>query len=116
MSGDELDYQLISSLRYDREALLSARWNTSRNGDRQSPYLLLPYTVDRFTAATEVHSWATPSEFNLHWLERRCDASLKDKDPYQPHKVLGKSIARFLYQTHLSLDSHRPLKTGGIFY
>ncbi|KAF9785695.1 aminotransferase [Thelephora terrestris] len=87
MSGDELDYQLISSLRYDREALLSAHWNTSRNGDRQSPYLLLSYTVDRFATAAKTHSWATPPEFDLHWLERRCDASLKGKDPSQPYKI-----------------------------
>jgi len=87
MSGDELEYQLISALRCDREALLSAQWNTARNGDRQSPYLLLSYTVDRFTAAAKVHSWATPLEFDLPWLERLCDASLKDKDPCQSYKI-----------------------------
>ena len=93
MSGDEVDYQLISALRYDKEMLLSAEWNTSRNRDIQSPYLLLPYTVDRLIATAKVHSWAIPSELTLDWLEGRCDVSLKDKDLSQPHKVLNKSIA-----------------------
>jgi len=95
MSGDEPDYQLISSLRYDKDMLLPAGWNTSRNRDKQSPYLLLSYTVDRLITTAKVHSWTTPSELTLDWLESRCDASLKDRDLGQPHKVLNKSIMRF---------------------
>lgn len=91
MPGDDLNYQLISSLRYDKEALSSAEWNTSRNGDKQSPYLLLPYTVDRLITASKVHSWIPPAELTLDWLETRCDASLKGKDLGQPYKVLGKN-------------------------
>ncbi|KAF9650549.1 hypothetical protein BDM02DRAFT_1393453 [Thelephora ganbajun] len=87
MSGDKPDYQLISSLRYDKEALISAQWNTSRNGDRQSAYLLLSYTVDRLTTAAKVHSWAVPVELALDSLESRCDASLKNKDLDQPYKI-----------------------------
>ena len=95
MPGDQLDYQLISSLRYDKEVLLSAEWNTSRNNDKQSPYLLLSYTVDRLIAATKVHSWATPPELTLDWLEGHCDASLEGKDLGQPYKVLSKGVTRF---------------------
>lgn len=91
----ELDYQLISSLRHDKEMLLSAEWNTSRNGGKQSPYLLLPYTVDRLITAAGVHSWAIPSELTSDWLEGRCNAFLKDKDLGQPQKVLSKTITRF---------------------
>lgn len=92
MSGNEPDYQLISSLRYDSEVLLPARWNTSRNGDKQSPYLLLSYAVDRLTTAAIAHSWTTPSELTLHLLENRCDVALKGKDPSQPCKVLREII------------------------
>ena len=94
MSGGELDYQLTSSLRYDREMLLSAEWNTSRNRDKRSPYLLLSYTVDRLITTADVHSWATPSELTLDWLKSRCDASLEGKDLSQPHKVLNTTITR----------------------
>jgi len=87
MPGDELNYQLISSLRYDREALPPAEWNTSRNGDKKSPYLLLSYAVDRLTTAAKVHSWTTPAELTLDGLESRCDASLKGKDLTQPYKI-----------------------------
>ena len=92
MPQDEPNYQLISSLRYDKEALFSAEWNTSRNGDKHSPYLLLPYTVDRLVTAGKVHSWTTPTELTLDGLESLCDASLKGKDPSQPYKVLRKNI------------------------
>ena len=96
MSVDEPDYQLISSLRYDPEALLPARWNTSRNFDRKSPHLLLSYTVDRLTSAAKVHSFSVPSELAPHWLEGRCDAALKNKDTSQPHKVLNEVALPFL--------------------
>ena len=95
MSGDEFSYQLISSLRCDREVLLSAEWNTSRNRDKQSPYLLLPYTVDRLIQAAGVHSWVTPSELTHDWLKSQCDASLEGKNPNQPYKVLSKGITWF---------------------
>jgi 4-amino-4-deoxychorismate lyase len=98
MSGDEPAFQLISSVRYDKEALLFAQWNTSRNGGKQSPYLLLRYTVDRFIRAAKTHSWATPSELTLDWLESRCDASLKDKDLSQPYKVLSWSVPQFILE------------------
>ena len=112
MSGDEPSYQLISSLRYDREALLPAQWNTSRNGDKESPYLLLSYTIDRLITAAKLHSWIAPPECALHWLESHCDAFLKDKNVNQPHKVRNKSIMPPLYGTHRTADSGRPLKTG----
>ena len=116
MSGDDLSYQLISSLRYDKQALLSAEWNTSRNGGKQSPYLLLPYTVDRLITAAKVHSWATPTELTLDWLESQCDASLEGKDPNQPYKVLRKNVTRFCSETHNIVDSRRPLTTGEHLY
>ena len=115
MSGDELGYQLTSSLRYDKEVLLSAEWNTSRNRNKRSSYLLLSYTVDRLITAAEVHSWATPSELTLDWLESRCDASLKDKDLNQPHKVPNKNITQFYLQSHRIIDSHPSLATGEHF-
>lgn len=93
MSRNEQDYRLISALRYDKEILLLAEWNTSRNCDK-SPYLLLSYTVDRLVTAAEVHSWAVPSELTVDWLESRCDASLEGKDLNQPYKVLSKGIPR----------------------
>jgi len=98
MAGDQLDYQLISSLRYDKEALLSAEWNTSRNNDKQSPYLLLSYTVDRLIAAANAHSWATPSKLTLSWLKGQCDASLEGKDLDQSYKVLSKGTMRFIFK------------------
>jgi len=87
MLGNVLDYQLTSCLRYDPEALLPAKWNTSRNGDKRSPYLLLSYAVDRLTTAANAHSWTTPSNLTLHSLESRCDAALEGKDPGQPYKI-----------------------------
>jgi len=87
MPGDKPDYYLISSLRYDKEALLSAQWNASRNGDKQSPYMLLPYTVDRLVMAAKVHSWATPKELTLDQLEILCDASLEGKDLSRSYKI-----------------------------
>lgn len=111
MSGGEPDCQLISCLRYDREALLPAHWNTSRNGNRQSPYLLLSYTVDRLIAAAKVHSWDTPPELTVRWLEDRCNASLEGKNLNQPYKVLNKSIASLLYRTHHVAGPRPPLKT-----
>lgn len=112
MSGDEHNYQLISSLRYDEGALLSAEWNTSRNDGKPSPYLLLSYTVDRLIATAKVHSWAAPAELTLDWLESRCDASLRGKDRSQPYKVLGKNITKLYPETYHIVDSHRPLKAG----
>jgi len=115
LSGDEPSYQLISALRYDREASISAEWNTSRNGGKQSPYLLLPWTVDRLIAAANVHSWSVPTGLTLDWLESRCDASLQNKDLSKPHKVLRKNLTRFYPETHDLADSRRPLTTGGNF-
>ena len=89
MPRNEPDYQLTSALRYDKEMLLSAAWNISRNCDEKSPYLLLSYAVDRLITAAEAHSWAAPSELTLDWLESRCNASLEGKDLNQPHKVLN---------------------------
>jgi len=86
MSGDDPNYQLISALRYDKE-LIPAGWNTSRNGGKQSPYFLLPWTVDRLMAAANVHSWTIPTGLTPAWLESRCDASLKDKDLNKPYKM-----------------------------
>jgi len=112
MSGDDPNYQLVSALRYDREALISAEWNTSRNGGKQSPYFLLPWTVDRLITAANVHSWAIPTRLTLGWLESRCDACLKDKDLSKPYKVLRKKYTRFNPEAHPLPDSHRPLATG----
>lgn len=113
MPQNEPDYQLISALRYDKEILLSAEWNTSRNCDKQSPYLLLSYTVDRLITAAEAHSWAAPSELTVDWLENRCDVSLEGKDPDQPYKVLSKGIPWRYLQTHRFADSRPPLAAGG---
>ena len=112
MSGDDPNYQLISALRYDKEALISAGWNTSRNGGKQSPYFLLQWTVDRLIAAANVHSWAIPTGLTLGWLESRCDASLKDKDLSKPYKVLREKYTPFYPETHRLADSHRTLATG----
>ena len=96
MFSNDLDYQLISSLRYDPEVLLPAQWNTSRNGDKQSPYLLLSYSLDRLTTAANAHSWTTPPELTLHSLESLCDAALKGKDLSQSYKVLRETALPFL--------------------
>jgi len=115
MSGDQHDYQLISSLRYDKEAVLSAQWNTSRNGDKQSPYLLLSYTVDRLITAAKAHSWVAPPELTLDQLESRCNASLEGKDPDQSYKVMRKNITQLHPETHDIVDSHHPFTTGENF-
>lgn len=112
MSGNEPNYQLISSLRYDKDALPCAEWNTSRNHDKRSPYLLLPYTVDRLIRAAKIHSWAAPSELTLDWLESQCDASLEHKDLGQPYKVLSRSMKWVYPLTHRIVDPYRPLTTG----
>jgi len=96
MSGDNPNYQLISALRYDKEALISAEWNTSRNAGKQSPYFLLPWTVDRLMTAANVHSWSIPTGLTSAWLESRCDASLQDKDLGKPYKVPRENIRSFI--------------------
>jgi hypothetical protein len=72
-----VDFDLFTSLRYDPK-LRSASFNTQVNGGNPSPYLMLPYHVQRLEKAAEAFEWplavrtmAKPDTFDE--LKRKCD-------------------------------------------
>lgn len=76
-----MDFLLLGSLRFDQN-IRAAAWNSAANGETSSPYLLLPYVVDRFASAIKVHSWP---ESNLHHVYYLCDKAVQGVDG--PQKV-----------------------------
>ncbi|OBZ79827.1 Aminodeoxychorismate lyase [Grifola frondosa] len=53
-------------------ALLAAPWNTLASGGTQSPYLLLPYHLDRLIEAANCHGWSS-TRLSFDDLKRACD-------------------------------------------
>ena len=69
-------YNLISSTRYDK-TLLDVDWNTAANGGEPSPFLLLPYNLDRLTDAVRKHGWVVPEDLlTMPYLLDVCKASV----------------------------------------
>ena len=74
------DFDLFTSLRYD-PTLRSAFFNTEINGGEPSPYLMLPYHLQRLEKAAEAFKWplavqamTKPDIFNE--LKSKCDEAV----------------------------------------
>lgn len=72
-----VDYQLLSSTRYD-SCLLNLPWNTLANGGMPSPYLLLKYNFDRLLDAAQKHAWTNAQGWTLIDLKNVCDDAVRD--------------------------------------
>lgn len=81
----DFDFDLLGSLRYDSN-IRDAEWNSAVNAGHPSPYLLLPYVVDRFVDAAKVHGRAIPAELTLPHLRNLCDKAVYLID--NPQKVV----------------------------
>ena len=81
-----MDFDLLSSCRFD-PALRKADWNSAVNSGSPSPYLLLPYVVERFIRAAQLHKWSIPKELTLNQLQYLCDEAVQ-VDFDQPQKVI----------------------------
>lgn len=89
-------YSLLSSLRYD-DALLNMDWNTRANGGKPSPFMLLPYHLDRLMAAAQEHGWHLPV-WTLDDLQNECAAAVRvghHQHPVGPQKVRPEVSHRF---------------------
>ncbi|KAI0081095.1 D-aminoacid aminotransferase-like PLP-dependent enzyme [Panus rudis PR-1116 ss-1] len=78
------EYELLSSTRYD-EQLLNVDWNTSVNNGTPSPFLLLPYHVDRLRDAAHQHGWSD-APLSLASLSKVCEEAitrLAGKGPFR---------------------------------
>lgn len=71
-------YELLTSTRFDN-FLLSLQWNNDTEGP--SPFLLLPYHLDRLIDAAEQHEWAqSRAALTYDVLKSTCMDALADCD------------------------------------
>jgi hypothetical protein len=100
-------FDLLGSFRYDSN-IRDTDWNSAVNAGQPSPYLLLPYIVDRFVDAAKIHGRTIPAELTLPHLRNLCDKAVYSIDG--PQKVVICSPACTLLQfLKLGTDSYNNL-------
>jgi hypothetical protein len=75
-------FQLLTSIRFD-QSLKYQSWNDDQEGP--SPFLLLPYHVDRLRTAVELHAWshdlvAFQDIVNLSRVKAACQQAVLKED------------------------------------
>lgn len=70
-------YSLLSSTRYDN-VLLDIEWNTQINEGTPSPFLLLPYHLERIADGARQHGWTERlTSLSLGELTKVCDDAVE---------------------------------------